>query len=65
MGARFVRTFGLVLTSPKMGRTAEEYQPGIRRINEGVYAIFYREIEEGIEVVRVLAGMQDLGTMFR
>lgn len=63
MGLRFVQTFELLTHSPRMGSVFRSYA-GLRRINEGAYAILYRETDETIEIVRVVHGMQNLDAMF-
>lgn len=55
----------LVATQPNMGRARPELSPTIRSFVEGNYALFYRPISEGIELVRVLHGARDLEMIFR
>jgi len=43
-----------------MGREREELQRGLRSFPVGNYVVFYRLIEKGIEVVRVLSGYRDV-----
>jgi toxin ParE1/3/4 len=50
--------------SPGMGRQRDELAPGVRSFAVGAYLIFYRQIPEGIEVVRVLSGHLDLPRHF-
>lgn len=47
-----------------MGR-AFRPRRGVRRLNESVYAILYRETERTVEILRVVHGMQDLRALFR
>ncbi len=65
---RFVETFrdqcNLIATSPKMGRSYEELAPGLRGFAIGNYMIFYRPIENGIAVERLLSGYRDLEAIF-
>ena len=63
MGLRFVQTFELLAHSPRMGRSFRPRQ-GLRRIKEGVYAIFYRETAGAVEILRVAHSMQDLDALF-
>jgi toxin ParE1/3/4 len=49
---------------PGMGREREELAAGLRSFPVGVYIVFYREVEDGIQVIRVLHGARDLDTLF-
>lgn len=50
--------------SPKMGRHRDELAPDLRSFPLGDYVIFYRPIESGIEVIRVLSGYRDVPELF-
>ena len=50
----------LLLRSPEMGRQREELAAGLRSFPAGSYLIFYRVIQDGIEVIRVLHGARDI-----
>jgi len=43
-----------------MGRTRDELVPGLRSLPFGRYVIFYRALDDGSEIVRVLHGARDL-----
>lgn len=43
-----------------LGRTREELSPRLRSWVIGRYVIFYRPMEAGIEIVRILQGARDL-----
>jgi len=45
---------------PQIGRSRQELGPHLRSFPGGSYLIFYRPLEDGIEVVRVLHGSMDL-----
>jgi len=47
-----------------MGRSYEELAPGLRGFAMGTYILFYRAIENGIAVERLLSGYRDLETLF-
>ena len=47
-----------------MGRQRDELAPTLRSFPVGRYVIFYRSIEGGIEVARVLSAYRDLGRLF-
>jgi toxin ParE1/3/4 len=46
---------------PGLGQSRPDLLPGIRFIPLGSYLIFYRECDEGIQVLRVLHGARDYG----
>ncbi len=62
--ARFVERIEehcqLLAAHPLMGRTREELVPGLRSLPFGRYVIFYRAMDNGAEIVRVLHGARDL-----
>lgn len=47
-----------------MGRRRDELSPSLRSFPVEDYLIFYRPIEDGIEVVRVVSGYRDLDPLF-
>jgi toxin ParE1/3/4 len=47
-----------------MGRRREELAPGLRSFPVGVYLIFYREVEDGVQILRVLHGARDINPLF-
>lgn len=49
---------------PGMGREREELGAGLRSFAVSNYLIFYRERNEGIEIVRVLHGARDIDSLF-
>ena len=64
--ARFVRRLEdhctLLSNRPLMGRPRDEIRPGLRSVRYGRYAIFYRAIEGGVEIARVIHSARDLDT---
>ncbi len=50
--------------SPGIGRKREELAQGLRSSVVGNYLIFYRAIEDGIEIVRVISGHRDIEALF-
>jgi toxin ParE1/3/4 len=50
--------------TPGLGRRREELAAGLRSFPVGNYVIFYRPIEDGIEVVRVLHGARSIENLF-
>ncbi len=65
---RFVEEFReqcqLIIKFPEMGRGYEELAPGLRGFGLGNYIILYRQIQDGIEVNRLLSGYRDIETLF-
>ncbi|MEP0924824.1 type II toxin-antitoxin system RelE/ParE family toxin [Leptolyngbya sp. ST-U4] len=51
--------------NPGMGRRREELLPGLRSFPIANYVVFYREIKDGIDVIRVLHGSRDIEEIFR
>ena len=49
---------------PGMGRSREDYLPGMRSFPAGNYVIYYRPIADGIRVLRVLHGARNMEDVF-
>jgi toxin ParE1/3/4 len=49
---------------PLIGRQREELSPRLRSFPVSRYIIFYRPMENGIEIVRVLHGARDFPPLF-
>lgn len=47
-----------------MGRKRDELLPLLRSFGVDDYLIFYRPIESGIEILRVVSGYRDLDALF-
>jgi toxin ParE1/3/4 len=54
----------LLATMPGLGRKRPDLAPDIRGFPVDNYAIFYRAVPDGIQIVRVLHGARDLPEMF-
>lgn len=52
-------------TQPKMGRARDELSPGIRSLPFGRYLVYFEPLPDGIDVVRVLHGAQDIDDQFQ
>jgi toxin ParE1/3/4 len=50
--------------NPKMGRAREDVAAGVRHFPVGKYLILYRELGDGVEVVRYVHGMRRLPDLF-
>jgi toxin ParE1/3/4 len=58
-------TKGLLLAdNPRLGPTRPDIAPELRYFPVGSYLILYREIAQGIEVVRVIHGARRLTDLF-
>ena len=53
----------LISTVPNFGELRPEYGREIRSSVVGRYVIFYRELEDGIQVVRVIPGDRDIRSL--
>lgn len=52
--------FAKLVAWPQIGRHRKELSAGLRSSSIGRYVVFYRQISDGIEIVRVLHGARDL-----
>jgi toxin ParE1/3/4 len=60
----FERKCQMLAQFPEMGRRWDDINPPLRSFPLGKYLIFYRLIEEGVEIVRVLSGYRDFEAIF-
>lgn len=60
----FEEKISLLVAFPEMGRTRDELAPNLRSWPVDKYVIFYRQIEKGIQVERVLSGYRDFEDIF-
>lgn len=51
--------------TPGMGKRREEFLPNLQSFPIGNYVVFYRTIENGIDIIRVLRGSRDIEEIFR
>ncbi len=56
--------FPKLAAMPYMGRRREELSPGLRSFPIASYVIFYRPMEGGVEIVRILHGARDFPPLF-
>lgn len=61
---RIGKKLELLARLPRMGRRRDELAPGLRSFPVGDYLIFYKPLEDGIVVVRVLSGFRDIDALF-
>jgi toxin ParE1/3/4 len=52
--------FEMLVESPLAGRERTELRSDLRSFPVGNYIIFYRPLPDGVEVVRVMNGRQDI-----
>jgi len=57
---QFDRHLDTLSLAPMIGRSEEDYAPGLRSFPVGNYLIYYRPIEGGIELARVLHTARDI-----
>lgn len=57
---RFDATLRLLASNPYVGRAADEFAKNLRSFPVGSYLIFYRPIDGGIELIRVIHGARDI-----
>ena len=62
---RFFKIFHLLCKQPLMGQACPEFGEGdLRMFTVGNYVIFYRPVEVGVEIARVVSGFRDLEALF-
>ena len=61
---RFDRIIHQLSFQPHLGKTVDAIAPGLRFLPLGNYLIFYRAIEEGVEIARILHGARDITADF-
>jgi toxin ParE1/3/4 len=57
---RLGETMNRLAAMPLMGQARFDLAPGLRMFPVGNYLIFFRPIQDGIEVIRVLHGKRDI-----
>lgn len=62
--AEFDRKLALLAEQPRLGAARPDIAPALRHFPVGRYLILYREIDDGIEVVRVVHGARRLNNLF-
>jgi toxin ParE1/3/4 len=53
-----------LVEAPSLGRRREDLAPGLRSLPVGSYLIFYRTVEDGLQIIRVLHGSRDIDDAF-
>lgn len=49
---------------PELGQRCDDLAPSLRCFSVGNYAIFYRQVDNGIEIVRVVSGARSFEALF-
>lgn len=49
---------------PYMGESCEDYAPRLRQFPVGNFIIFYRPLDQGIELIRVIHGARNIPRQF-
>ncbi len=57
---QFQACFDSLLDNPRLGRSAEEIEPGLRRIRQQAHVIFYKPGNGEILIVRILHHSRDV-----
>jgi toxin ParE1/3/4 len=57
---RFDATLEVIASAPRTGRKVEELAADLRSFPVGNYLIFYRPLDDGLQLIRVLHGARDI-----
>jgi toxin ParE1/3/4 len=60
----FFRRFQMLTAHPNLGELRPDLAENLRSFSLGNYVIFYRPMINGINIVRVVSGYRDQGTLF-
>jgi len=67
-GERFFQNFARrcqqLVNFPNLGRSYTEIRPDLRGLSLNGYIIFYRILDDGIEILRVVSGRRNLPSLF-
>ncbi|MBR0711476.1 type II toxin-antitoxin system RelE/ParE family toxin [Bradyrhizobium liaoningense] len=58
--ARIGEIFEMLRENPLAGRERRELKTGLRSFPVGNYVIFYAPLPDGVEIIRVMHGRQDI-----
>lgn len=61
---RLEQTCQSLAKHPELGQRRDDLAPSLRCFAVGNYAIFYRKVETGIQIVRVVSGARDIEALF-
>lgn len=57
---RIERAFGMLAEQPLAGRARDDLARNLRSFPVASYVIFYVPVPDGVEIVRVMSGRQDI-----
>ena len=60
----FNRKCTQLVSFPNSGKSYSEINPDLRGLSLEGYIIFYRVLDDGVEILRVVSGRRDLSSMF-
>jgi toxin ParE1/3/4 len=67
-GEQFLRTFNRkcqqLVTFPNSGKSYTDVYPGLRGLSLDGYIIFYRILNDSVEILRVISGRRDFPSLF-
>ncbi len=58
------RILAMLARNPLMGEAVDHLLPGLRRHTLGKYLLFYRSLNEGLELIRILHGSRNIDKLF-
>ena len=68
-GERFFKSFNCkcqqLVAFPNSGKSYATIRPGLRGLALEGYIVFYRILDDGIEILRVLSGRRDFPSLFK
>ena len=68
-GEQFFKSFSRkcqqLVTFPNSGKSYGAIRPGLQGLSLEGYIIFYRLLEDGVEILRVLSGRRDFPPLFK
>jgi len=64
LNKKIIQQCKLLADFPNMGQSSENFGNGLRSFPVEEYLIFYRPIDGGVEVARIVSGYRDLETAF-
>ncbi|BDI15415.1 plasmid stabilization protein [Nostoc cf. commune SO-36] len=64
LNKKIIQQCKLLADFPNMGQSSDNFASGLRSFPVEEYLIFYRPINDGVEIVRIVSGYRDLETVF-
>jgi toxin ParE1/3/4 len=60
----FNRKCKQLVTFPNSGKRYDEIRPALRGLRLGDYILFYRVLDDGVEILRVVSGRRNFPSLF-